>query len=283
MQALKLQQVVTAFVLAATSASVSGTSVSVTADFTKLTMGGFSNALTASHNGLSANGVSIDICGGDPDCTDALNDPASITANLSGNSVTFEYDPILLPPSLFPNNYFNVISFTGNTSDVVGVGLSNQFTLGRITFVNGLFYPLMFLDFTLTTHSSNSALNDQSFSGRIRVDSNIGNTPESQADFFTIQDLTGNTLAFLGSVRVYEYNFCPADNPTAPGCNMGSIDIIGHIGSLHLDSFANPTGGAFINSSTTPDLASVPEPELTWLFGSGLLGSFLASKRRRKT
>ncbi|MBK9444109.1 MAG: PEPxxWA-CTERM sorting domain-containing protein [Comamonadaceae bacterium] len=56
---------------------------------------------------------------------------------------------------------------------------------------------------------------------------------------------------------------------------------MGHINSLHLDSFANPTGGAFLNSSTTSALSLVPEPETyaMLLAGLGLIGTI--ARRRR--
>lgn len=278
---LKVLTLVAAAVLAATAASANAVPVSVTANFTQLTMGGFYNGANTYAHQLSVNGAPIDVCGGEPSCTNAMNNPASITASLSGNSVTFGYDQ-----NLFPSAKMNVFSFTGNTADVAGSGPQNPFTLGSFTFTNGMFYPLAFFDFTLTTHSADALYDNHTFTGRIRLDTNSTNAwwnstdPEkmAEADYFTVQNSAGSTLTSLGSVRVYDYNICLAGDPSAPACNTGSVDVIGHINSLHLDSFANPTGGAFINSSTTSTL--VPIPAAAWLLGSGLLGMIGMARRK---
>jgi hypothetical protein len=181
----------------------------------------------------------------------------------------------------------NQFSFAGNTSDVAGVGPQTQFNLGTFTFTNGMFYPLVYLNLTLTTHSSDTALNNKVFNGRIRLETNQSLTftrdPQVEADYFTVQDFGGSTITSLGSARIYDYDICPAGNPSAPNCNTGSVDLIGHINSLHLDGLANATGGAFLNSSTTSELApaTVPEPPAAFLFGSGLLGLWSARKKLR--
>jgi hypothetical protein len=279
---MKPQQIkiIAAFALTVNAASVNAALVTVTAEFNQLTMGAFASAAATFNNQLSVNGQSIDVCGGDPLCTNAINNPSSISASLTGNSVTFGYDQ-----NLFPDARMNQFSFVGNTSDVAGAGPQNQFNLGTFTFTNGMFYPLVYLNLTLTTHSSDTALNNQVFNGRIRLESNQSLTfprdPLVEADYFTVQDLAGNTLTSLGSGRVYDYNICPAGDPSAPDCNTGSVDLIGHINSLHLDGLANATGGAFLNSSTTSELApvTVPVPPAAFLFGSGILGLWGARKK----
>jgi hypothetical protein len=278
----KPQQMIAAFALTVAVVSANAASVTTTGSFTQLTMGGFASGGSTFANGLRVNGQAIDVCGTDSTCASAISNPTSITTTLSGSSVAFGYNNTFRP---------NAFSFTSNTADVAGVGASNQFTLGTFTFTNGGFYPLVFFDFTLTTQSSDAALNNQTFSGRIRLDSNSTQTDPgpgiplatvlAEADYFTVQSSAGSTLTSMGSARVYDYNFCPAGDLSAPACNIGSVDLIGHINSLHLDSFANPTGGAFINSSTTSALAPVPEPETyaLMLAGLGLVG-FIARSRR---
>lgn len=288
---MKLQQIIAAFALAVTAANANATPVTVTANFTQLTMGGFYSGGTTYALGLSANGQAIDVCGGDSNCTSAINNPASITASLSGNAVTFGYDQNLFTGPILRMNTF---SFTGNSSaEVAGTGLQNQFTLGSFTFTNGAFYPLVFLDFTLTTYSTDVLLNNQTFTGRIRLQTNIATTNANfpwddneriaEADFFTVENSAGSTLTSLGSGRVYDVNRCLAGDPSAPNCNTGSVDLIGHINSLNLDSFANPTGGAFLNSSTTssPNPSNpVPEPATLLLISLGIAG--LAATRRAR-
>ena len=276
MKIVKPLQMMAAFALAAAVVSANAATVTTTASFTQLTMGGFWSGDNTYYHQLNVNGLGIDVCGGDPSCASAMSNPASITASLGGaSSVNFGYNS--------SGSRQNAFSFTGNTADVAGTGASNKFTLGTFTFTNGAFYPLAFLDFTLTTHSSDTALNNHTFSGRIRLDTNNGDEIDAlaEADYFTVQSTSGSTFTSLGSVRVYDYSLCPAGHPSAPACNTGSVDLVGHINSLHLDSFANPTGGAFLNSSTTSTLAPVPEPETyaLMLAGLGLLG-FIARRRR---
>lgn len=256
------------------AAPAQAATVSTTVNLSRFTMGGFYDPFTASF-GVTANGVSSVPASGD----DAFAHPETVFVPLSGDSVTFGYGPG------YGALRDNAFTFAGNTADVAGSGPSNVFKIGTLTFLNGQFNPLAFIDFSITTHSSDAALDNKTFDGRIRLDVNNPMTgdPVQEADYFTIQDSTGSTITTLGSVRVYDYLLCPAGDPTAPACNVGSVDIYGHIDSLHLDYFANPTGGAFINASTgsTP-VSAVPEPETVAMMLMGLAALAPAVARRRR-
>ena len=283
---IKSKQIGAAFTLAAAVVSASAAQVTTTGSFTQLTMGGFYDAGHTFWGGLKVNGQAVGVCGSDPNCAVAMSNPASITANLGSlSSVEFGYNNTFRP---------NTFSFTANTADVAGVGASNQFKLGTFTFTNGGFYPLAYFDFTLTTKSSDAALDNKTISGRIRLDTNSTDTDggpgiplaiaNAEADYFTIESSAGDTFTSLGSVRVYDYNACPPGDSSYPNCNSGSVDLMGHINSLHLDGFANPTGGAFLNSSTTSVLSPVPEPETyaMLLAGLGLMGVIAHRRRSEK-
>lgn len=239
--------------------------VSVSMELTHFTMGKFFSADGAYYSGLMVNGQSVPVCGSDITCSAAMADPSTINTAISGSSVVFRYDT-----AKFPTNAPNTFSFEGAVSDVAGPGIS--FLLGKLTFTNGQFYPLAFVDFTLTTHSTNAALNNHTLSGRIRLDTNstVSLQPEAEADYFTIQDAAGHTISSLGSVRVYDSFACPTGTPAGQTCNVGSVDLYGHINSLDLDRFANATGGAFINASTTGSLVPEPSTALLWTAGLGL-------------
>ncbi|MBD9356568.1 hypothetical protein [Methylomonas albis] len=101
--------------------------------------------------------------------------------------------------------------------------------------------------------------------------------PMVEADYFTVGHPGGDTFTTMGSVRIYDYGYCPFG--IGPACNTDSVDLIGHINSLDLDNFANPAGGAFLNSSISSTLAPVPIPAAGILFGSGLFGFSIIRKR----
>lgn len=248
MQIRTLGPIAMAFGLAAASSAYAAP-VTVTANFTQFTV-------DIGYAGLPTNVNGTTIADG--------STTTGITTGLSGSSVTFDYG--YLP---------NMFSFTSSIAEVPAPGPSNQFKLGSFTYTNGFFHILAYIDFTLTTSSVDASLNGHTFQGRIRLDSNFNaGTPEQAADYFTVQNSSGNTLASLGSVRIYDYSFCPAGDPSAPLCNTGSVDLFGHINSLHLDQFANPSGGAFLNGSITSELSptsAVPEPGSGMLVISGLL------------
>ena len=163
---------------------------------------------------------------------------------------------------------------------VNGSGPNNAFRLATITYHNGVSTGLTYVYFTLSILSEDPAFNGQQFMGRIRLNANpnVAGQPEQSADFFTVEDVGGNVLANLGSVRVYDTNFCPVG--AGSNCSTGSVDLYGYFGSLHLSSFQNPQGGAFLDSSVTPNLggSGVPEPGTLAICGAGLL-AVLALRR----
>lgn len=275
-------RVVGAQVLAAAACLLAGNSslaaqVSVSAELTRLTLGGFYSGPNTFDNGLEVNGQAIDVCDGDPTCAATMANPSSITQAISGNSVEFRYDT-----TKWPTNRPNVFRFVGATSEVAGPGPGNSFLLGRVTFENGQFYPLVFIDLTLTTHSSDAAMDQHTFSGRIRLDTNATpavHDPETEADFFTVQDASGRTLEGLGSVRVFDAFDCPEKTPPGQACNQGTVDLYGHINSLDLDRFANAQGGAFINASTSGSLVPEPGSALLCTFGLAGLAGWLRARR----
>ncbi|WGS85423.1 hypothetical protein [Methylomonas sp. UP202] len=276
---MKLSLILATLALTTATAGSYASSVTVTANFTQFTMGGFASAAATFNNQLSVNGTPIDVCGGDPTCASAINNPSSITVALSGNSVSFGYDQ-----NRFPTARMNEFSFSGSPMEVAGLGPENSFKLGSITYTNGMFYSLAFLDFTLTTHSNDAALDNHMFNGRIRLDTNQSLTfpadPMVEADYFTVGQPGGGTFTTMGSVRVYDYGYCP--DGIGPNCNTGSVDLIGHINSLDLDKFANPAGGAFLNASITSTLTPVPIPPAGILLGSSLFGLSRIRKSRTR-
>ena len=282
---LKIHQPLAILALSVLATSANAASVSVTADFSLFSVEVIEpqalpitqeNKVNLMKNwGVSVNGQSVDICDTDPSCSGILN--SGVKVGLTGSSVSFGY-------AAGPYIEDNAFSFVGNTEDVAGTGLQNQFKLGTFTFTNGGFayFYLTYLDFMLTTHSSDANLDNHTFAGRIRLDVNAGpfpSTPEKEADYFSVQDSSGNILTNLGSVRVYDRDYCP--DPKVSNCNTGSVDLYGHINSLHLDRFANPTGSAFLNASTGSGLTPtnpVPEPATLFLDFLGLAG--LSAVRR---
>lgn len=256
--------------------------VSTTVELTSFTMGQFWSEYHAGL-GIIANGTEVTPA----DAAAAFASPASVWAPLSGSSVTFSYGGAL---ALARSNSFEFLGATDQT--VADVGSGNLFKLGTVTYKNGAFNPLAFVDFTITTHSSDSRFDNRTFSGAIRLDVRQSDLdwgapglPKDEADYFTILNSSATnssaTTLPIGSVRVYDYSYCPVGDASAPDCNVGSADLYGYVGSLHVDHFANATGGAFLDASTG-SVPTIPEPETyaMLLAGLGLLG-FVARRRKQ--
>lgn len=172
-----------------------------------------------------------------------------------------------------PNSGFITNSFEFTPGDAADVNRGDIFRLGSFTFTNGTWFDAIHLAFSLTTHSADSALNNQVFTGTMNlvVNPNVADDPFLSADYFFIVERPD-----LGSVRVFERLIQPLENPGF----TGTAEFYGRIGSLIPTSFANPSGGAFISPSTQTDPAVVPEPGTLCLLAGG--AAFVALPRRSK-
>ena len=227
--------------------------------------------------------------------TEALPDGTVMGfANLDGvSSVAFRYDYID-PGS--PSE--NLLSFA--PAPFSGVAVGERFLLGTLTYQNGAWFgsgdtpeqniPSVF-QFEIITRSNDGSRFNQFTSGTITnvvntlFDESLHSTPEGQlaeADWIYVSQTDGNggfNLP-LGSLRVYD-DCCKPSGFS----NVGTIDLYGSFGSLHLDELSNPQGGVFTTSvlpldPASPPVLAVPEPS-TWamlIAGFGLIG---AATRRR--
>jgi hypothetical protein len=240
-------------------------SVNVTAEFTALTLGPHAFGSRAALNGgAQINGINLELCNTDAACDALYADPTLFSQPLAGSSVSFGFwNP--------QPEWLNGAAFAGNAAEVAGTGPANAFKLGTFTFTNGLFYDQSFLDLTLTTHSTEAALDNQVFSGRIRLDVYTTNknppVPLEEADSFTLTDGAHD----LAKVWVEDLGACSGPDPRAQGCTTGTVDVYGYIDSLHVTRFANPQGGAVL---------AVLEPGTPALMLAGLGALGLLVRRR---
>lgn len=181
----------------------------------------------------------------------------------------------------FSQPHPNSITFTPNTQLDLSVGQS--FRIGTFTMSNGAWwgnspgntsYPDTDFGFSVTTHSSDPALNGFTFSDTVRfvvtAASQAGATREDDADIFYFVDRRD-----LGSMRVYE-----SVDPSGGGsyANTGSIDLIVRIGSLVPVALDNAQGGAFVGAA----IPAVPEPHSAALLSLGLIATATLVIRRRR-
>ncbi|HEY9108283.1 MAG TPA: choice-of-anchor K domain-containing protein [Roseateles sp.] len=167
----------------------------------------------------------------------------------------------------------NLIQFTPSAPQQLQPGQS--FSIGTFSLTNGAwfgnapgtnFFPDTDLGFSVTTHSTDPALDGHSFAGTLRfVVTSGASTDEADADYFYFVERSD-----LGSLRVYE-----AGNTLGLG-NTGSIDLSVRIGSLIPVELNHATGAAFVGAN--PVAQTVPEPTTVALWLGGLGG--LALRRR---
>ncbi len=263
--------------------SAQAANVTVVANFTSFQMGDF--GAVPADDALSINGVNVPFNG-----AAAFLDPSSVVVPINGGSrVTFAYNTST-PAQRGPNVFEFRPAALAQT--VLGTGRANPFLLGTLTFTNGAFYPLSYVNFVLTTDSDDPAFDQAQLAGRVRLDVNVSTTnflipalrnraALEEADYFTLESAAGQTYSELGSVRVFDFNRCLTADPTAPNCNTGTVDVYGYIDSLHFDRFANPSGGAFLDASVTGALTpAVPEPGTALLLLAGLVAAGVARGRR---
>jgi hypothetical protein len=257
--------------------------VSVDANFSSFRMGAFISAEGTARNGLAVNGIAVNVCGADPSCANAVANPLNTIVPISGSSVSFGYNANQTPFSPVINSF----SFTSSVEQVNGFGPLNKFRLGNISFTNGQFYPLAFIQIGFSTVSSDPLYNGKTLQASVVLDTNSVPAPRDpfeEADYFTVQDPTGVVSTNLGSVRVFDNFACPPGTTVGQSCNTGAVDVFGYLTNqqtLQISSFENATGGAFTNSSVGTILSPVPEPENVVLMLVGL--SMFAAAHLRKS
>ena len=243
----------------AQSAVVSAVEVTVTANFTSFEILQFYDAALTFRNQLSINGTPVSICNSITNCQELIDSGKPISFDIAGNSASFGYDPTRL--QFTPR--MNTFSFApAAAQNVAGKGSNNIFNLGKIEFVNGQFFPLATVSFELKTHSTDADFDGHILKGSAKLQSVQTNPPYDsflEADYFTLLDSEGQVLSGLGSVRVYDQFACPSDTLPNTACNIGTVDVLGYVNSLHISRFSNPTGGAFLNTSIEHIPSPIPE------------------------
>jgi hypothetical protein len=235
------------------SGSAGAAPVSVTGGFSS-----FSGVVLGEFFTSTINGVRV--CPGN-DCDEFVG-PASVTFPAT-ERVDFANEQLGLPP-----NTPNAISFT--PAEEQNVTSFQPFVLGTMSFTNGIWSGDADFGFSLTTVSTDPALNGHVFSDTLRMltTPNTG-TADDNADFvFFVQNPA------LGSARVYDFD-------GTPGSNTMTWELWGWIGSLEPLFFANPQGSGFLNPSVDIPIAQVSEPATVALLALALLALATARSRVR--
>jgi len=196
------------------------------------------------------------------------------TAPLSGTTAK-------LVASSFPD-LPNVVAFTPASSQVVTT--NTPFIIGTLSFTNGAWFGgvdnLPFsLSFTVTTHSSTPALDNQVWKDSFVAETNVGSgscsdpaVQATNADFVYV-----SSTPLMGSLRVFEPFCAPTSDPT----QEGSADIKAVFDGLEPLQFVNVQGDGFLSSSVTPGPlpSDVPEPATWALLTVGFLALAFVNRR----
>lgn len=184
---------------------------------------------------------------------------------------------------------FSRVFFSGTNPNMVAFSpvepidaqVGSVFKVGTFTVTNGAWFgnstsenlfPDTDFGFSITTHSSDPALDGFTFSDTLRFVVTNPDDPsasiEADADYFYFVNSPDlNTISVLENT----------DLQGNPQGNTGSVDLMVKIGSLIPVAFNNPTGGAYIGDQ----VSAVPEPGQAPLLVLGLCATLAAVKRKR--
>ena len=175
----------------------------------------------------------------------------------------------------------NIVAFS--PVGPIDAQVGSVFKVGTFTVTNGSWFgnnasenifPDTDFGFSITTHSSDPALDGFTFSDTLRFVVTNPTDPnasiQSDADYFYFVNRPD-----LDTISVFE-SIDNQGNPIPQG-NTGSVDLMVKIGSLIPVAFNNATGGAYIGNQ----VSAVPEPGQAPLLVLGLCATLAAVKRKR--
>jgi hypothetical protein len=207
--------------------------------------------------GSSPNTVQICPGGAGGNCTQDPNDAAALDAKFNFTVIQPTFTFFDTSPFVNTANSFSFTPAIGQS--VAGRGV--QFLLGTLTITNGDWVSDASLGFTLTSHSTDPQLNDQTFAGVLQMNLDAG---PGGSDIFKF--LPGPGVG--PGVMAVTVDDLPANN-------VGSMNVYGEINSLDLTKVDDFTGGL---RAVTP----LPEPSTIALVAAGLgIMALLRLTRRR--